>query len=216
MVLSPTVLHAEQPPESLREINPKQFKTYSTLKVSETVQLPTNPEAIRFLLNNLDLTCAIIRSWDLERFRAEPLSDGYYRARDGAGLKGKILRIHEGDSRVVFSGRGQYQSRSLPIRLRGNALAEVSFRSKKNGTVVTGTLHVRIENTVIHLMSQVFYPIIKELARNKSEHLTNVAKKTIMRLNDHPDETRIKLSNLDDQFGQRWSQFRSKTAQKEQ
>lgn len=191
--------------------NSESFKTYSTIKVEQSFDLPTNRRTIHFLLSHLDLTCAIIRGWDLEAFRARQLRPGHYRARDGAGLKGIIRELNKTDTSFSFFGKGRYQSSSLPLTLRGKALAEIGFQgSNSDTTTITGRLHVKANNTVVHLMSQVFYPLLTSLARAKTEHLTKIAKKTINKLTRHPSKTRQRLRTIDQEYARQWEDFLSR------
>jgi hypothetical protein len=199
-LLSPAVTEARDPAATAKSI-----RSDATITVEKTFRLPTDTPTLHFLLNHLDVTCAIIRGWNLESFHATQTGPGKYRARDGAGLMGTITVLTSGDTDHEYLGEGRYEGNRLPVTLPGRAVAAVQLSPDgTQQTRVTGKLHVRINNTVIHWMVKGLYPLIGSLAEDKTEHLIKIEKKTIKKISRSPHVTTQRLREIDTAYSRDW------------
>jgi len=189
-------------------IDSSSIRTYASLSIHRSFPLASGTDTIQFLLSNLNVTTAIIRAWNLEKFSARQLQSGLYRARDGAGLRGLIVELESGDTSIQLGGTGRFRSSRLPFSVRGNALADISWhRTTKEKLRIQGRLFVRVHNPIIHIMSQLFRPILRNIARRKTNHLIKIARKTIKKIQEHPDETRQRLGKQNPSVEQAWQRF---------
>jgi len=199
----PSILHSNTEPDTkpLIRVDTATIKDRATFSVERTIKLKIRPQTVSLLIKELDLTAGLVRAWELEKYRAERIERGFFRVRDGAGLSGLVLRISETPGTVIYSGKGRYQTSKLPIELEGTAIAEVTWRDHSDegdsATRVVAKLHARIDNVAMHYMGKIFFPIVKAVANDKTNHLIDVARKLIQKLKDHPRETKQRLRELD-------------------
>ena len=203
LLIFPSILHSNTDSDTypLARIDTGTIKDRATFSVERTIQLKTRAQTVSLLIEKLDLTAALVRAWELEKYRAERLEHGFYRVRDEAGLSGLVLRVSEKSGGIIYSGKGSYRTSRLPIEVEGTAIAKVAWEEQSDGedsaTRVKAKLHARINNVAVHYMGMIFFPIVKAIANNKANHLIDVTKKLIQKLKNHPLETKQRLRELD-------------------
>lgn len=216
LLACPLVGHAATPPDGSAVgdsrptplFDPGPVSQDPTLRLGRTFRLPGDPGEIRFLLANLDLACAVIRSWNLEKFRARRVRPNRYRAEDGAGMVGLLQVRGLSDTGAVVLGLGRYRAPALGWTLRGRAVARIRVQSDSpSQTTVRARIEAKVDNRVVHWVGRLLYPILRVLAGRKADHLIRVARRTLRVVHDHPDELKDRLEAVDPEYLSRWRQY---------
>ncbi len=187
---------------------PGSVETQPTIRLKRRFKLAAAPGEIRYLLANLDITCAVIRSWELEEFRARRIEPDRYRARDGAGMSGLLQVRTLTDSGALVLGSGRYRTAALGWTLRGRAVARIRIEATPpRTTTVVARVRARVDNPVVHWVGRIIDPILRTLARHKADHFIGVARRTLRTIHQHPGAVKDRLEQMDQDYVNRWKQY---------
>ncbi|MFB6355176.1 MAG: hypothetical protein ABEJ65_01505 [bacterium] len=186
---------------SAEQLSVKKLRKNQTFRIDRTLTLNTNSKTIVVLLTHLEETSDVIRAWNLERYRAQPLGDGLYQVDDKAGLSGQLDRRSLTDTSVTLIGTGAYTGQYVPIMISGNAMASIQWKQRKKQSVkIEGVLFVQLHNQILHWIGKALFPLIKDLAIGKTNRLVSVANKLVDRIHNRPGETLQRLQKKNDQI----------------
>jgi hypothetical protein len=180
----------------------------STLNLEIDFEVTAQKKQIIFLLQNIDLTCDIIRFLKLERFEAREVDTGIYRAGDNAGLEGYIYKEKVSGQKAIFSGHGNYSGSRLPFSINGRTVLETEFDTEAgNDLFLKNNLHIQLTNTFLHFTIKIFSPLVRTVAEAKADNLKNVARKGLQEMNKQSKVIHRKLINRGDKRAEEWKLY---------
>ncbi len=186
----------------------EQVENNPTLKLEVKTRVSGSPRQVYFLLDNLPLTCTVIRILELENFHAQEMNTNLYRARDGAGLAGHLYYQDLSDSSFHATGEGTYTSARLPLRLRGKTSARISWRAiSPSKTGVSARLYIQVSNRLLHFTGRVLAPIIRRVARAKTRNLQNVAQQFFVEAENSRQKIEESLYRRNEEEAKTWIKF---------
>ena len=187
---------------------PETVENNPTLRLEVETRLRASPRQVYFLIENLPLTCTVIRILELENFHARKINSNLFQARDGAGLKGHIYYHTLSDSFLHATGEGTYTSSRLPFSIQGKTSTKINWAAlSPERTAVSARLYIRVSNRFLHFTGKVLAPIIRRVAHSKTRNLKNVGRRFFVLAEKHEEYIKQRLKQLDKHKAEKWTEF---------
>ncbi|MGM0381181.1 MAG: hypothetical protein ACQEP7_04275 [bacterium] len=195
-------------PAKTGKLKPEVVENSPTVSFNFKTSVNGTGQQVKFLLQNLPLTCTIIRKLKLENFTTRQIEPGYFKANDGAGLEGYIYFHTLSDSYFQATGSGTYSTSKLPFLLGGRASAKITWdQTSPDTTHIRAKINIRVSSDLLHYTGLFLSPIISRITRSKANNIKNVAQNLFNRLNNHHDKIKNILPPADRKKFNHWPEI---------
>ncbi len=140
-----------------------------------------------YLLDRLPLTARIVRALDLGKYVIKPIEEEECVVLDDReGVKVSLYEVYRGAEKRVYYTKGYYQGPLLP-RIHGRGVIVLCYRQEGKAIATSAKLYFRLDSGVARAMTKILYPMVLDVAKDKSAVFIVAAKDVSERVSRDPE-----------------------------